>query len=63
MIGAGRPRSGAVASAASVGSAVDYSPWLDSGTDTDPAAGFQGDFSVLLVDDDSPQSGSGGRMR
>ncbi|TXT37696.1 MAG: hypothetical protein FD138_589 [Planctomycetota bacterium] len=33
---------------------VDYSPWLNSGTDTNGGtAGFQGDFSTLNVDDDS----------
>ena len=37
---------------------VDYTPWLNVGTDTDPAAGFQGDFSVLNVDADSPQTGA-----
>ena len=43
---------------------VDYTPWLDAGTDVggNPADGFQGDFSTLNVDDDSPQFGGGGRI-
>ena len=36
--------------------ALDFTPWFDAGTDTEVGtAGFQGDFSVLNVDDDSPQ--------
>lgn len=36
---------------------VDFSPWLDAGTDIDgdPNNGFQGDYSTLHVDDDSGQ--------
>ncbi|MCU0977691.1 MAG: right-handed parallel beta-helix repeat-containing protein [Pirellulaceae bacterium] len=42
---------------------LDYTPWLDSGADLAPGLpGFQGDFSVLHVDDDSPQFGPVGRI-
>jgi uncharacterized repeat protein (TIGR01451 family) len=45
--------------AAQVSANVDYSPWLASGTDIDPGApGFEGDFSSLWVDDDSPRVGA-----
>ncbi len=41
---------------------VDYTPWLDVGDDLgDP--GFQGDFSELHVDDDSPQTGTATRLQ
>jgi fibronectin-binding autotransporter adhesin len=42
---------------------IDYTPWLDSGTDSDLiTAGFQGNFNNLHVDDDSPQVGATGRI-
>jgi hypothetical protein len=49
--------------AAKVSDNVDYTPWLDSGTDTDPAPGFQGDFGTLQVSAASPQVGSVGRIQ
>ncbi len=50
--------------AAEVSGNVDYTPWLNSGVDTAPATpGFQGDFSLLNVDDNSPQAGGVGRIQ
>ncbi len=44
--------------------AVDYTPWLNVGTDTDLVTpGFQGSHAFLHVDDDSPQFGSTGRIQ
>lgn len=43
---------------------VDFTPWLHVGTDTNPGVpGFQGDFSTVHVDDDSPQVGTVGRVQ
>ncbi|MCA9321484.1 MAG: right-handed parallel beta-helix repeat-containing protein, partial [Planctomycetes bacterium] len=49
---------------AGVGSAaVDFSPWLGSGVDSDIlTAGFQSDFLALTIDDDSPQIGGVNRL-
>jgi len=49
--------------AGAVSANVDYTPWLDAGTDTSVDTGFQGSFSVLDVDDDGPQTGSVGRIQ
>ena len=49
--------------AASVSSNVDYTPWLALGTEdptTGSETGFQGDFSQLSADDNSPQFGTVG---
>lgn len=43
-----------------VGSGNDFTPWLNSGTDTDGGtAGFQGDFSGLIVGTSGAQTSSG----
>ena len=43
---------------------VDYTPWLNSGTDTDTTTpGFQGDYSSLTVTDNGGQTGSTGRIQ
>ncbi len=49
--------------AALVTANVDYTPWLNSGTDTSANPGFQGDFSALWVDAASPQTGATGRIQ
>ena len=53
----------AVKAAVNAGAGMDYTPWLDSGTDTSGDPGFQGSFATLWVDDDSAQTGSAGRIQ
>jgi len=44
--------------------ALDYTPWLDSGTEVDGATpGFQGDFSTLWVTANDGQTGTVGRIQ
>ena len=42
---------------------VDFTPWLNSGTDTSGSAGFQGQFTDMNVGAAGSQSGSVGRIR
>ncbi len=43
---------------------VDYTPWFDTGEDSDLLTqGFQGNRAGLWVDDDSPQTGSSGKIQ
>jgi hypothetical protein len=49
--------------AAEVSANVDYSPWLDVGTDVAAAAGFQGDFDLLHVSAASPNAGPAGPIQ
>ncbi|MFO0880917.1 MAG: hypothetical protein U0840_26630 [Gemmataceae bacterium] len=49
--------------AASIAGPVDFTPYLNSGTDTSGTAGFQGDFSNLWVTALGSQVGSTGRIQ
>jgi len=52
------------ASGDSVSANVDFTPWLNSGTDVSAGIfGFQGDYSILDVLAASPQTGSLGRIQ
>jgi hypothetical protein len=47
-----------------ISGSVDYTPFFNAGTDTQPGVvGFQGDFSTLDVDAQSPQTGALGRIQ
>ncbi len=46
----------------SISGTVDYTPWLNSGSNTG-GPGFYGDFSNLWVDDDSPELGTANRIQ
>jgi hypothetical protein len=48
---------------AALGADVDYTPWLDHGTDLSGDPGFQGDVSTLWVSALSPQTGASGRIQ
>jgi len=66
--GTGAPPGGQPDIAGPASANIDYTPWLHVGTDTDVSTGFgtfgfQGDFSTLHVDDDSPQVGTTGRIQ
>ncbi len=53
-----------VKASANNGAGVDYTPWLGTGTNNASGVGFDGDFSSLYVDDDSPQTaGQPGRIQ
>ncbi len=50
--------------AAEAGANVDYSPWLIFDTDANPVApGFQGNFTQLWADDNSPRAGGQEQIR
>lgn len=49
--------------AAAAGTNVDFTPWLDVGTDADSGSGFAGSFANVHVDDAGPQIGSVGRIQ
>lgn len=42
---------------------IDYTPWLNTGTNSASGTGFEGDFSNLWVDDNSPQTGAIARIQ
>jgi parallel beta-helix repeat protein len=45
------------------GAGVDFTPWLDAGTDSDPTTAFAGSFATLDVGTGGQQTGSTGRIQ
>ena len=49
--------------ATAAGTGVDYTPWLDAGTDADATTRFAGSFATVDVGTGGPQTGTTGRIQ